>query len=644
MRLAFPLVALCMASCAHGDWTPLDRSAFPGPEATARANPRASLAVLEAIEQVDYFPGPHGPVADVTERTRYLILRDGAGTRVAFASYDRAFSEVLDFRARAVLPDGTTREWHREEADDRLAFPDWLLFDESRLISIELGNFPAGTVIEEVQKIRWNQAPLFLQQHTFGGSAPVALERYEVTAPADWQLGADARRLDQLLALPPSIEREAGRIRTVWEMRDLPASEPEPQGPPLSATLPTVSIHLQGWPGAKAGDPAFTSAEALSAWLYDASHRNGAPATERLRSEAERILEKAPPAPKERARLLYEWVRDRISYCAVEIGMGGWIPHAAEQVIDVRYGDCKDKANLLHALLDAVGIPSRLAAIQAHGGWARPFVLPALAGNFNHMVLIVDLPEGPLLLDPTDPTAPFGTLPAGDRGTDYLPLQAGGASLQHTPPLAPEENARAVRFDLALDPTGKLSGKAVLKAVGAAAASVRNRWRAGGPADAFAPELALAPGASAREVALDSVEPASDEVEGRGLVELRPVATADGRLVIRSAQLLRDPVVHLLPGSRRSPVLLQPAAEGIELRIALPAGARIRSLPAPVEWKDANGSYALGWKAEEGALLLQRKRVVAAQSIPAEEAPRFREVQARIADAEHGAVVIELAR
>jgi hypothetical protein len=45
------------------------------------------------------------------------------------------------------------------------------------------------------------------------------------------------------------------------------------------------------------------------------------------------------------------------------------------------YGDCKDKATYLHALLKTVGITSAPTVIYSHSGSPRPFDLPSLGVN-----------------------------------------------------------------------------------------------------------------------------------------------------------------------------------------------------------------------------------------------------------------------
>src|SRR6185436_10628930 len=108
----------------------------------------------------------------------------------------------------------------------------------------------------------------------------------------------------------------------------------------------------------------------------------------------------------------------------------------------------------LKGLLDVAGIKSRPTLIYLHGGYPNPFTLPTLAGNFNHQILTIDLPDGPLLADPTSRTVAFGDLPAGDREATVLPIQAGGADLGTAPASVPEEHAESSRLTLAVGDDG----------------------------------------------------------------------------------------------------------------------------------------------------------------------------------------------
>lgn len=83
---------------------------------------------------------------------------------------------------------------------------------------------------------------------------------------------------------------------------------------------------------------------------------------------------------------LFYWVQDHIKYIAIEDGLGGYIPRPPNAVLHKRYGDCKDKAALLQAMLKQAGIASSLCWI---GSRDIPYTfaeLPLMA-SMNHMIL-----------------------------------------------------------------------------------------------------------------------------------------------------------------------------------------------------------------------------------------------------------------
>lgn len=125
--------------------------------------------------------------------------------------------------------------------------------------------------------------------------------------------------------------------------------------------------------------------------------------------------------PEEQTRALYDWVRINIRYVAIFLERGGWQPHAVDDILSAGYGDCKDKATLLSALLEAKGIASTPVLINAGNSYWMPEVPVPQA--FNHMITYV--PSLNLYLDATDRWAPFGVLSPGDTNKRVLHLVDG---------------------------------------------------------------------------------------------------------------------------------------------------------------------------------------------------------------------------
>ncbi len=125
--------------------------------------------------------------------------------------------------------------------------------------------------------------------------------------------------------------------------------------------------------------------------------------------------------PRSKALALSDWVRRHIRYVAVYVGPGGIVPHPAATVLDNRYGDCKDHAILLEALLDAAGIDSTAALINGGNAYRLPST-PTL-GIFNHVINYV--PALDLFLDSTAEAIAAGYLPPNELDKPVLLTKTG---------------------------------------------------------------------------------------------------------------------------------------------------------------------------------------------------------------------------
>ena len=73
------------------------------------------------------------------------------------------------------------------------------------------------------------------------------------------------------------------------------------------------------------------------------------------------------------------------------MGIGGLQPHPAVDIFRNGYGDCKDKATLLSAMLSTVGIHSTIVLVDTHRGYVDP---KAPSINGNHAIAAIEIPKG----------------------------------------------------------------------------------------------------------------------------------------------------------------------------------------------------------------------------------------------------------
>lgn len=140
--------------------------------------------------------------------------------------------------------------------------------------------------------------------------------------------------------------------------------------------------------------------------------------------------------PLEKMALAVRLVQDEVSYLFVGLDGGGYMPQSALETWDKRYGDCKAKSVLLHALLKRIGIQSEVVLVDTQRGNAAPTWLPLPA--FDHMIVHAVVDGTDYWLDGTMNGTRLATL--GDVPNFYyaLPLREEGSDLM---PITPRDSA-----------------------------------------------------------------------------------------------------------------------------------------------------------------------------------------------------------
>jgi len=94
------------------------------------------------------------------------------------------------------------------------------------------------------------------------------------------------------------------------------------------------------------------------------------------------------------------FVQDDIRYLGVEVGLGGAKPFDPSEVLERRFGDCKDKSVLLVTLLRELGLQAKPALVNTGRGRGLDDALPSPLA-FDHAIVQVTLGGQVHFIDPT---------------------------------------------------------------------------------------------------------------------------------------------------------------------------------------------------------------------------------------------------
>lgn len=317
-------------------------------------------------------------------------------------------------------------------------------------------------------------------------------------AEADWFFQDDLPRINQsfTLVLPPGYtyttnwahhpKVNASDLENQhyhWEMNNVPAIDLDrvPMAPSLVALAGRMTVHYSG--------PTLTYQEdgswrGIGEWYTALTHDRLAASPEISAKAAELTAGKTDFFDKTEA--IASFVQRQIRYFVVEMGLGGFQPHPAADIFRGRYGDCKDKATILSAMLSTIGVHSDLVAVDTRG-----FVDPEAPSMYgNHMIAAIEIPKGYdspkfhsvvttgsgkryLIFDPTSEKTPFGQVESELQGTYGLIAEGPESQLVQIPVLSPDLDTVERSATLQLTADGSLKGNITEKYYGDLARSGR---------------------------------------------------------------------------------------------------------------------------------------------------------------------------
>jgi hypothetical protein len=390
----------------------------------------------------------------------------------------------------------TYRGWHLPEGDKaRRAYSDPLeiavgdnFLDDIKSRSVSVGGVGRGSLV--FFEFEVEETPIDLSVvHWFGNDDETLLERFEVDTPAPgWTVKSDWLRH---AGAAPVVEANTWK----WEMQNAPAPEPEPMGPGSEERMPMLLVSVVPPPGSGVKPLVFGDWTAYAAWWEGLAKGRDAVTPEVEFAAKRAVAEAGGSGFFDTVPALSRFVRDGVRYVAKEIGIGGYQPRAAGQVLDQQFGDCKDKATLLRALLKVQGIPSFPVLVNATYDDTVSIVVPSLR-SFNHLIVAVPVPVGTeiparyasavadagelgrlFFVDTTDEYASIGSIPSYLAGKKAFVPAGAKSGLVTIPAGTPAENRIERAFAAEVHPDGSIEIDTTWRYMGAAAEYARSSHR-----------------------------------------------------------------------------------------------------------------------------------------------------------------------
>lgn len=597
-------------------------------------------------------------VAVEVHRLAVRILHNSASSRAAgHAAYIGGSDKILSLGAWLIRNKQVIETRKKNEWIDLATGSSGAAIDEQRTVMVSLSDKAiTGDVFGCETRM---QSPLLVAQrhYGFGSDLPIVTERVSMTLPAGFSLES------KIYGPVVPVETSNPEKRTwIWTLSDRPYRPEEPYEAPSARADAEMILRIV--PPAKA---AVFAPHTFSKWsevvdLYASLNAGQCDTSPALEAKV-RELTQNETNTLAKVRALGGYVQ-KLRYIAINTGLGqgfGWKARKASTVFSAGYGDCKDKANLMVALLREAGLRAYL--VIAFLGKERTVKSDCpTPAQFNHAIVAVQVDDaiqlpsvvtaeglGRLLIfDPTDPYTQVGDISHQLQGGLVHVEAPGNNFLTPLPVLSPNDDFKIDRrMEMKLSPEGAAVVSGRISAGGQTGASLRAQFEQSNLPKELEQLVTKQLNDKFRGAAIIDKKTADDRASGVCTLSFtcaqpKYLQWLQGQTAIVKLDILSR---HYLPNfsekERLLPIQLSPLAIDDEILFSIPEGFKIDELPAQTSLDSPYGICRMTYAVTGETLVLKRAVVLNQMIVPVQDYAKLRQFLSDLAKADRTSVLLK---
>ncbi len=589
----------------------------------------------------------------LTRTTRYavrILVSEGRDEAVARVVYQTDSEKVRDIKAWLIRRTGLTKSYGKKETLD-IALAQNDLYNEARIKVIDGSEdanegdvFGFETVSEE--KTIFSQSSFRFQD-----DLPSIYSRFSLNLPEGWK--AESKTLNYA-NVAPTVSGSSYN----WELRDLQPIKYEPSSPSRSSLAPRLAVSFYPAQATTTQIKTFANWNDVARFMSDMEDSQ-ANIDDAMAAKVQELTANAK-TEFEKIRAIAQYVQ-QIQYISVQVGTGkggGYRPHLATEVFAKSYGDCKDKANLMRAMLSILKISSYMVSITAddptyvRAEWASPH-------QFNHCIIAVKVSDetnaptivkhsklGRLLIfDATDPYTPLGDLPEDEQGSLALISHKDNDELTLMPILPPEMNKLERNIEVTLNSQGGIAGKINQKTIGQTATRSRSQQRnlSAGDYNRMI-ENWVSRGASGAKTS--KISSSDNHKEGNFNLDVEFSADYYAQIMQNRLMVFKPAIIGRLDnlsfndGRRFHPYMINSNTYSENIKINLPEGFIVDEIPEATELETAFGKYSVKYEVKDNQIIFTRSLKLTRSTVAADKYDSVRNFFGQVHSAEQSPIVL----
>ena len=587
-------------------------------------------------------------------REAYKIIRPEGRHHGTVGVYFDKSTKITSLRGWCIPAQGKDYEVKEKEAADIAAPAEGgYLVEDLKYRVLQIPAPDSGNIVGYEYEVEGH--PFWLQDvWHFQEEDPVRESHYSLQLPPGWVFKSSWIAHDE-------VKPDESGNTLQWKLTDIKEIRSERDMPPWKGLAGQMVVSF--FPsGGTAQKKEFATWNDIGVWLGHLYNPQTESSPDIKQQVSSLIGGKGTTLQKMQA-IAWSVQRD-IRYVAIELGIGGWQPHAASDVFSHKYGDCKDKATLLHTMLGEIGVQSFPVTVWAERG-AVTRDTPA-HNAFNHVILAIKLPDdvkdaslmavmphpklGRLLFfDPTNEETPFGQIGGYLQANYGLLVTPEGGELVELPQQSSNMNSIERVGQLTLDASGALHGDVKESRLGDRAWEERSRLRgATKSADRIKPIENLLGGSlpnfQITKASLVNIDQTDQPFGFNYSFQSANYAKLAGNLMLVRPRVLGVKTSSVLETKepRKYPYEFEgPRRDTDAFDIALPPGYEVDELPPPTDVDYSFASYHSKTEAIGHTLHYARTLEVKELSVPVGKMDELKKFYRQIASDERNTAVLK---
>lgn len=395
------------------------------------------------------------------ESSQDLVLRRAASASIKDKVMSSQFEKLIDFRAKTISKE--KKSYPVQKLVEENDFGGYVFHDGIIEKSFNYTNVEEGSIKYKYTRTQFTD-PHILRSFHFADFNPIEEAKLTVKVDKDIDLGFKIFNAPENLEYSKKEKRKY--VLHTWKVKNLDKLDYEPNMLGFLHISPHIEFFIKSYKNRDDEQVKVLSSLGDLYTLYQGF------VSKIENNESETLREKALEITKdlsseeEKVRAIFSWVQNHVKYIAFEGGYEGFIPRGAAQILESRYGDCKDMANIIYQMSQYVDIEN--VHLTWIGTRERPYTYRDLHTPLvdNHMIATYKKGDEYIFLDATSEHVPFGYPSEFIQGKQaMMALDKDHYELIHVPVLKGDKNKRIESIHFKIDEE-KITGKGTLTLTG----------------------------------------------------------------------------------------------------------------------------------------------------------------------------------